>query len=59
MNLDRAQEIIRMEQTIDVKLDGVPVWIDSVDSSTNSAMVHVKNQPSNKKTVSVAELKEV
>jgi small acid-soluble spore protein H (minor) len=59
MDISRAKEIISMEQTIDVKLDGIPVWIESVDSSANVAKVHVKNQPSNQKTVSVTQLQEV
>lgn len=59
MNISRAQEILNAEKTIDVKLDGVPVWIDKVDSSTDSVIVHVVNQPSNQKTVSVQELREV
>lgn len=59
MDVNRAQEIIGMDRTVDVKLDGVPVWIDSVDTTSGSAKVHVKNNPNNQKTVSVQELQEV
>jgi len=59
MDAKRAQQILNTEQTIDVKLDGVPVWIDSVDTSSNIATVHVKNNPNNQKKVSLDELQEV
>ncbi|WP_438444693.1 H-type small acid-soluble spore protein [Gorillibacterium sp. sgz5001074] len=59
MDVTRAKEIIGLDQTIDVKLDGVPVWIDSVDTGSGSATVHVKNNPNSKKTVSVQELQEI
>lgn len=59
MDISRAKEIIGMDKTIDVQLEGVPVWIESVDSSTSTAKVHVKDQPSDQRTVSVTELQEV
>jgi small acid-soluble spore protein H (minor) len=59
MDVKRAQEIIQTDRTIDVKLDGIPVWIDSVDSTSNSATVHVKHNPGSQRTVSVTELQEL
>lgn len=59
MDVSRAQEILNADRTVDVKLDGVSVWIDSVDASSATATVHVKNNPSNQKTVSVDRLQEV
>lgn len=59
MDVIRAKEILNLEQTVDVKLDGVPVWIDSVNLVSGQAQVHVKNKPDQQKTVSVQELREV
>ncbi|HAU32750.1 MAG TPA: H-type small acid-soluble spore protein [Desulfotomaculum sp.] len=33
MNIDRARQILRSDETITVMLDGSPVWIESVDKS--------------------------
>jgi len=33
MNIDRARQILRSDETINVLLDGSPVWIESVDKS--------------------------
>lgn len=59
MDISRAKEILNSEKTIEVKLGGVPVWIDKVDAPTSTATVHLKNNPSSQKTVSVDQLQEV
>ncbi len=59
MKVDRAQEIVRAEEKINVKLNGVSVWIDSVDPEQELAKVHVENRPADARVVPVGELQEV
>ncbi|MDQ0189662.1 H-type small acid-soluble spore protein [Alicyclobacillus cycloheptanicus] len=40
MHADRAKQIITAPSEILVTLEGDPVWIDEVDDSTNTALVH-------------------
>jgi small acid-soluble spore protein H (minor) len=59
MDVQRAEQIISADDKITVELSGVPVWIDSVDSQEKSAKIHLQNNPSDVRTVSVQELREV
>jgi small acid-soluble spore protein H (minor) len=59
MDVQRAREILSVDDTIHVELSGVPVWIDSVDSKEKTAKIHVQDNPSDARTVAVQELKEV
>jgi small acid-soluble spore protein H (minor) len=59
MNLIRAQQILDSRDKVDVELNGVSVWIDSVDPEGATAKVHVEDQPADTKVVSVQELQEV
>jgi small acid-soluble spore protein H (minor) len=59
MHVQRAQEIITLENKIAVELNGVPVWIDSVDPQKETAKVHNEENPGEAKTVSVEQLQEV
>ncbi|MBA2943162.1 H-type small acid-soluble spore protein [Paenibacillus sp. CGMCC 1.16610] len=59
MNLHRAQEILAADEKITVELNGVPVWIDSVDSSKALAKVHAEENPADSRLVTVQELEEV
>ncbi|NEW07045.1 H-type small acid-soluble spore protein [Paenibacillus sp. SYP-B3998] len=59
MNVHRAQEILAADVKIDVELNGLPVWIDSVDSAKALAKVHAEENPADARTVSVQELEEV
>jgi small acid-soluble spore protein H (minor) len=59
MNVDRAQEILRSKDKIQVELNGVSVWIDSVDSGKQTAKVHAEDNPADVKVVSVEQLQEV
>ncbi|MDF2964330.1 MAG: spore protein [Paenibacillus sp.] len=59
MKLYRAQEILQSEAKIAVELNGVPVWIDSVDAQQETAKIHVEQQPADSRVVSVEELQEV
>jgi small acid-soluble spore protein H (minor) len=55
----RAQQILQADDRIEVRLNGASVWIDSVDSVTETAKVHDSGNPSDVKTVAVGELQEV
>lgn len=59
MDISRAKEILKTDRTIDVKLDGVPVWINSVDTATSTVNVHLKNNPANQRNVPAEQLQEV
>ncbi|MDD9266647.1 H-type small acid-soluble spore protein [Paenibacillus sp. GCM10023248] len=59
MNLHRAQEILAADEKITVELNGVPVWIDSVDPGKALAKVHAEENPADAKLVAVQELEEV
>ncbi|BFT75402.1 MULTISPECIES: H-type small acid-soluble spore protein [Paenibacillus] len=59
MNLHRAQEILAADEKITVELNGVPVWIDSVDSNKALAKVHAEENPADSRLVTVQELEEV
>ncbi|MCZ8524019.1 MULTISPECIES: H-type small acid-soluble spore protein [Paenibacillus] len=59
MKVYRAQEILRAESRVEVELNGVSVWIDSVDPEKETAKVHTENQPADSRVVPVEELEEV
>lgn len=59
MKLYRAQEILQSEAKIDVELNGVSVWIDSVDPEKETAKVHVEQQPADSRVVPVEQLQEI
>lgn len=58
MNVERAKEIYQSKDTISVKLDGDPVWIEKVDSENGVVTVQVSSNPLNTRTVSVNQLVE-
>ncbi|MEW9702101.1 H-type small acid-soluble spore protein [Paenibacillus sp. SI8] len=59
MQVHRAQEILAADEKIHVELNGVAVWIDSVDSANELAKVHAEGNPSEARTVGVHELEEI
>ncbi|TXK76035.1 H-type small acid-soluble spore protein [Paenibacillus sp. N3.4] len=59
MNVNRAQEILAADEKIEVELNGVPIWIDSIDSNKAIAKIHVEENPSDSRLVAVRELEEV
>jgi len=59
MKLYRAKEILADERKISVELNGVPVWIDSVDADKQQVKVHAEDNPANTRTVDAQELQEV
>ncbi|MBB6633442.1 H-type small acid-soluble spore protein [Cohnella thailandensis] len=58
MNAQRAAEIFSSKDTIEVELEGQPVWIENVDEANGMATVQIGAKPTNTKTVSVERLKE-
>ncbi|UUZ81667.1 H-type small acid-soluble spore protein [Paenibacillus sp. P26] len=58
MQANRAQEILKSDDKINVKLNGVSVWIDSVDVSQQTAKVHPEDRPDDTRVVAVDELRE-
>jgi small acid-soluble spore protein H (minor) len=59
MNVHRAQEILAAAEKITVELNGVPVWIDSIDSGKAIAKVHAEENTADIQFVTVQELEEV
>lgn len=59
MDVNRAKAIIESPDHIQVFLDGQSVWIDSVDSQTQTATVHIQEDQTESKTVRVDQLQEV
>jgi small acid-soluble spore protein H (minor) len=58
MDATRAREIINAKDEVDVELNGVSVWIDSVDETEATAYIHAKNDPQNRRMVSLDLLQE-
>ncbi|WP_134704286.1 H-type small acid-soluble spore protein [Ammoniphilus sp. YIM 78166] len=59
MDLNRAQQIIEAEETIDVQVEGMSVWIEGIDAQSKTARVHPEGEPENKRTVAIADLQEM
>lgn len=58
MDINRAQQIFQSPDTVEVKLNGVSVWIDQIDASTEHVKVHEESNPATRKTVPVSALQE-
>ncbi|MFD2328420.1 H-type small acid-soluble spore protein [Cohnella sp. GCM10020058] len=58
MNTQRAKQIFNSKDTIAVKLDGQPVWIEEVDEANGMATVQVGQRPTDVQTVAVDRLSE-
>ncbi|MDI6709853.1 MAG: H-type small acid-soluble spore protein [Bacillota bacterium] len=58
MNFERARRIVNAEETIDVLLNGAPVWIEDLDPETNTARVRLVDGSKKSVEVPVAELVE-
>ncbi|MDR6552177.1 H-type small acid-soluble spore protein [Paenibacillus qinlingensis] len=59
MNVHRAQEILAADEKIEVDLNGMAVWIDSVDSGKGLVKVHAEGNPADARVVPARELEEV
>ncbi len=58
MDLERAQQIIEVEEKIDVLLNGSPVWIESISQKDKTAKVTPLDEASAVTEVSVENLVE-
>lgn len=56
MNKQRASEIAASPVMANVTLDGVPVYIQHVDESNETAQVYPLDEPENEQTVSLNSL---
>ncbi|MNH45484.1 acid-soluble spore protein H [compost metagenome] len=59
MKVDRALQILQTDHKIDVELNGVAVWIDSVDTASKTAKIHDEDRPADAKVVPVDQLQEI
>lgn len=59
MEANRAEEIMKANERVEVVHNGVYVWIDSVDTNKQTAKVHAEKNPADAKVVAVEELMEV
>lgn len=58
MDMDRAWNIFKSDDTFKVKLEGEPVWIEHIDQANGMATVQVGSRPTNTVTVNVERLEE-
>jgi len=58
MNFDRANEILFSEQEIAVHYHGIPVRIESVDETSNKAVVSERGIHGERQIVSIQDLEE-
>jgi small acid-soluble spore protein H (minor) len=59
VNVQRAQEILQADSKIEVEVNGIAVWIDSVDPARGTAKIHDEDRPAETRIVSVDQLQEV
>ncbi|MFL6561520.1 MAG: small, acid-soluble spore protein, H family [Bacillus sp. (in: firmicutes)] len=58
MNLDRAKEILISDQELAVHYHGIPVWIESVDVTSNKAVISERGIHSERQIVPIHDLEE-
>ncbi|MFZ5897600.1 MAG: H-type small acid-soluble spore protein [Bacillota bacterium] len=58
MDFERAEQIVNSEKTVEVLLNGVPVWIEDLDPDNRRAMVRPLDGTEKVIDVPVAELVE-
>jgi small acid-soluble spore protein H (minor) len=59
MNIQRARQILRSDETFTVLYNGSPIWIESLNSKGNSAMIRPMDGREGAREVPVTELVEV
>ncbi|CEP66268.1 Small acid-soluble spore protein, SspH [Moorella glycerini] len=59
MRYERAQEILASPETIKVLYEGKPIWIESLNPSTQTAYITSDALPEKEKEVPVSELYEL
>jgi H-type small acid-soluble spore protein len=58
MELNRVHQILNSDETIEVKLLGDPIWIESLDERNKTVKVHLTNDPNHVKEVAIAQIHE-
>ncbi|QIZ08192.1 small, acid-soluble spore protein, H family [Priestia megaterium] len=58
MKLNRVKEILFYDQEIAVHYHGIPVWIESVDETSNKAVVSERGVHSERQIVPINDLEE-
>lgn len=58
MNLDRVKEILFSDQEIAVHYHGILVWIESVDETSNKAVVSERGVHSERQILPIKDLEE-
>jgi small acid-soluble spore protein H (minor) len=58
MNMDRAKAILFSDQEVSVHYHGIPVWIESVDETSNKAVVSERGIHSERQIVPISDLEE-
>ncbi|RSD29072.1 H-type small acid-soluble spore protein [Mesobacillus subterraneus] len=58
MDLQRVKEILSAESEINVHYHGIPVWIESIDSTSSMAVISARGTHEEKQLVSIDGLDE-
>ncbi|SFS92751.1 small acid-soluble spore protein H (minor) [Marininema halotolerans] len=58
MNIQRAKQILESTKEIEVRYQNVPVWIQNVNESAQTARVYTGDQPDHEMEVPIQELTE-
>jgi H-type small acid-soluble spore protein len=53
LKLSRVQEILRSQENIEVKLEGNPIWIESLDERNETVKIHMENDPERSQEVNI------
>ncbi|WP_066304486.1 small, acid-soluble spore protein, H family [Bacillus sp. FJAT-29814] len=58
MNLDRVKEILTSDEEILVNYHGIPVWIESIETTSNMALVSQRGTHDESRLVPIDGLEE-
>ncbi|OYD09810.1 H-type small acid-soluble spore protein [Paludifilum halophilum] len=58
MDILRAKQILESPNKVDVRYEGVPIWIQNVDEEGETARVYTSANPDDEKVVPVRQLEE-
>lgn len=59
MNVNRVKQILSTSADIEVRYNGVSVWIDQLNEDGQTATVHLRGPLEERSTVKINELEEV
>jgi H-type small acid-soluble spore protein len=58
LKLSRVQEILQSEETIDVRMQGDPIWIVSLDEMDETVKIHLASDPQHERVVPITSIHE-